>query len=107
LPLAIRCVRPGPGEQADDDRKQENTDPDQIAERHGDRLRDVVGRSLAVPFAASVEERREVVRVVAVRVGKDVRVGDSAEAQLVQARYATRLSLAGIELILGRRLFQP
>jgi outer membrane protein TolC len=30
-----------------------------------------------------------------------------AEAQLVQARYATRLALAGIELILGRRLFQP
>ncbi len=30
-----------------------------------------------------------------------------AEADLVQARYATRLALAGIELILGRRLFQP
>jgi outer membrane protein TolC len=28
-----------------------------------------------------------------------------AEAGLVQARYATRLALAGLEAILGRRLF--
>ena len=31
---------------------------------------------------------------------------DDAEAALVQARYATRLALAGLETILGRRLFQ-
>jgi len=30
---------------------------------------------------------------------------DDAEAALVQARYATRLALAGLENILGRRLF--
>jgi len=30
---------------------------------------------------------------------------DDAEAVLVQARYATRLALAGLETILGRRLF--
>ena len=30
---------------------------------------------------------------------------DDAEAALVQARYATRLALAGMETILGRRLF--
>jgi outer membrane protein len=30
---------------------------------------------------------------------------DDAEASLVQARYATRLALAGLETILGRRLF--
>ncbi len=30
-----------------------------------------------------------------------------AEADLVQARYGTRLALAGLEMILGRRLFQP
>jgi outer membrane protein TolC len=30
---------------------------------------------------------------------------DDAEAALVQARYATRLALAGLETILGRRLF--
>ena len=28
-----------------------------------------------------------------------------AEAGLVQARYATKLALAGLEVILGRRLF--
>ncbi len=28
-----------------------------------------------------------------------------AEAELVQARYATRLALAGLEALLGRRLF--
>jgi outer membrane protein TolC len=28
-----------------------------------------------------------------------------AEADLVQARYSTRLALAGLEMILGRRLF--
>jgi len=31
---------------------------------------------------------------------------DDAESGLVQARYATRLALAGLEAILGRRLFQ-
>ena len=31
---------------------------------------------------------------------------DDADAVLVQARYATRLALAGLETILGRRLFQ-
>jgi outer membrane protein TolC len=31
---------------------------------------------------------------------------DDAAAALVQARYATRLALAGLETILGRRLFQ-
>ena len=31
---------------------------------------------------------------------------DDADAVLVQARYATRLALAGLENILGRRLFQ-
>ncbi len=31
---------------------------------------------------------------------------DDAEATLVQARYSTRLALAGLETILGRRLFQ-
>ena len=30
---------------------------------------------------------------------------DDASAALVQARYATRLALAGLENILGRRLF--
>lgn len=30
---------------------------------------------------------------------------NAAEVQLVQARYATRLALAGVEVILGRRLF--
>ena|SRR5213592_2279557 len=30
---------------------------------------------------------------------------DDADATLVQARYATRLALAGLETILGRRLF--
>jgi len=30
---------------------------------------------------------------------------DDAEAALVQARYATRLALAGLENVLGRRLF--
>ena len=30
---------------------------------------------------------------------------DDAEAALVQARYATRLALAGLETILGRRLY--
>jgi len=30
---------------------------------------------------------------------------DDADAALVQARYATRLALAGLEAILGRRLF--
>src|SRR5581483_7671405 len=32
---------------------------------------------------------------------------DDAAAALVQARYATRLAVAGLETILGRRLFEP
>ena len=36
----------------------------------------------------------------------DAQVGlTQAEADLVQARYGTRLALAGLEAILGRRLF--
>ena len=88
--------------------------PVEVAVARVDTVRDEIAATGQIEAVQSIDLRPEVDgRIVDIPVheGQEVDQGtplfkvDDAAAVLVQARYSTRLALAGLETILGRRLF--